>query len=363
MRLFAAAVALAYGPCAIAQTQAMNTPAPTPMATPQSPAQRPRPGQAARPGAAAAKAKPANVAPSTPVVTLQGVCSAPPAKGVCKTVITREELDDFVKAMEPGASEAARGRLAVQYARSLAFSALAERQGFEKNPVLAKELEVQMKLVRMRILSSAYLQSLQNQAGSVAESDIQKYYDEHRDQYAQAQVRRLAVPFLAPTESGRPLDHGAVKSEMEEMRRRADAGEDFNRLQQEAYKHLHIQAAPPPAGISTVRRNTVQGDEAKALDLKPGEISAVLDLGAAMAIIKLESKEPAPIESVRQEIQAALLRGRIQNEVSDATRKINVQFNLPYLGLSSQPDAFGPGAISPATSPGGAPRTAVGARP
>ena len=149
---------------------------------------------------------------------------------------------------------------------------------------------------------------------------------------------------------------------MEELRTRAVAGEDLNQLQQEAYKHLHIQATPPPVNVQTLRRIGLQGDEAKVFDLNPGEISTVLDLPAAFAFVKLESKEPVPLASVRQEIDAALRQGRMQDEVSKVTKKISAQFNLQYLGMSSQPDAFGPAAVSPAASLGGA-RKASGARP
>lgn len=361
MRLFVTALALACGPGIIAQTQAADAPAPKPTVMSQTPAQRPRLRPAARPGAAPNRAKPASVPPSTPVVTLQGVCAAPQAKGICKTVITREELDGFVNATDSQGSEAARGRLAVQYARSVAYSALAERQGFEKNPVLARELEVQMKLLRTRILANAYLQSVQNQTASVPETEIRKYYDDHQEQYTEAQVRRVAVPLLAPTENARRLDHAAIKAEMEALQKRAAAGEDLNELQQEAFKHLHIQATPPPVSITTLRKTGVQGDEAKAFDMNPGEISAVLDLPAAFAFVKLESKETTPFESVRQDIGEALRRARVQEEVARATKKIGAQFNLPYFGLSSQPNVFGPAAIGPAASLGSG--GAAGARP
>ena len=350
MRLFVTSVMLACASCVIAQSQVADTPGQKPTVMPQAPARRPGIRRAAPPAAAPGSVKTADVPPSTPVVTLQGVCKERQAKSACKTVITREELDKFVNAFAPDASETARGGVAVQYARTLAFSTLAEQQGFDKNPVLAKELDVQLKLVRMRILASAFLQSLQEHMTSIAEPEIQKYYDEHRDQYEQAYVRRLSVPVAVPTENGRPLDHATIKSEMEGLRNRALAGEDFNQLQQDAYKHLHIQAPPPPVNPLPLRRSNLQGDEAKAFDLNPGEISTVLDLPAAFVILKLESKEPMPIGSVRQEVEAALRLGRMQNEVSKLAKTVSAQFNLEYLGMSSQPDMFGPAAIRPAAS-------------
>lgn len=361
MRFFVTAVAMGCASCIIvAQTKADDTPVQKPAVLPQAPPKRIR--RAPAPGPVSGTAKPATVPASAPVVTLQGICKERQAKSTCETVITRGDLDGFVAASVPDASEAARNRLAVQYARTLALSALAEQQGLEKNLVLAKELDEQIKLVRMRILADAFLQNLQRQATIVPESEIQAYYEAHKDQYEQAQVRRVAIPALVPTENGRPLDRAAVKTEMGELRSRAVAGEDLDQLQQDAYKHLHIQAMPPSVAVLTLRRSNIQGDEAKAFDLNPGEISAVLDLPAAMAVMKLESKGPMPIETVRSEIEATLRRERTQTELSKVTKKVSAQFNLQYFEMSAQPDIFGPTALSPAPSYGTVRRRPVARR-
>jgi len=352
MRLFATAVVLVCASGVNAQTTAGDSPVKRPMVMPQAPAKRLPIRKAAPPGAG--KVKAANVPPGTPVVTLQGVCKDRQANSPCETVITRQDLDLFISLYAPDTSETGRGHMAVQYARNVAFSALAEQQGLDRNPALVKELELQLKLVRMRVLANAFLESLPKPpASDVTEPEIQRYYEEHRAQYEQVQVRRLAVPFAVPTESLRPLDRAAVKAEMEELRSRAVAGEDLNQLQQDAYKHLHIQATPPAVGVQTLRRISLQGDDLKAFDLKPGEISTVLDLPAAFAFVKLESKEAAPIGSVHQEIEAALRQKRMEDAVGGLTKGIGAKFNLQYFGMSSQPDIFRLAPTSPTASGGG----------
>jgi hypothetical protein len=278
---------------------------------------------------------------------MEGLCQDKQAKGACKTVLTREDLDRFIGASAPDVPPAARSRAAIQYARTIAFSAMAEQQGLEKNPVLAKELELQLKLARMRILATAFVQSLEQQRTTILESEIERYYQLHHDQYEQAQVRRVAIPIAVPTATGRPLDRAAAKAEMEELRNRAVAGEDLSVLLHQAYEHLQIQATPPPVNAVSVRRTNLQGDEAKAFDLNPGEVTPVLDLPAAFAIYKLDSKEPLPIESLRPEIEGALRRDIIQNQISKLGKRVSTDFNLEYLEMPSQPDIFGPAAINP----------------
>ena len=294
-----------------------------------------------------ADAKAPDVPPDTPVVTLEGLCHDKQPKGPCKTVVTREDLDRFLGASAPETGPAARSRAAIQYARTVAFSALAEQQGLDKNAALSKELELQLKLLRMRILATAFVQNLEQQSTTVLGSEIERYYQLHRDQYEQAQVRRVAIPISAPTASGRPLDRSAVKAEMDELRNRAAAGEDLNLLLNKAFEHLQIQATPPPVNVVPVRRSSLQGDETKVFELNPGEITPVLDLPAAFAIYKLDSKEALPIESLRQEIEASLRRDVVQNQISKIGKRFNPEFNLQYLELTSQPDVFGPAAINP----------------
>lgn len=319
----------------------LSAPAPTGPA----PAVRPPRAGVAAPGTPAAQST--SLPPDAPVVTMQGICKAKSPQGACKTVVTRAELDDFTRAFAPQAPESARGRMAVQYARSLAYATLAEQQGIAGDPELSKELERQLKLVRMRILATAYLQSVQKKLGAITGAEIQAYYDTHRELFEEAQVRRVAVPFAVPTADGRPLDHSAVRVEMEKIRGLAAAGQDLNELQQQAYKDLHIQTAAPPVVLLAVRRSNLQGDEAKVLDLKEGELSPLLDLPGAFAFSQLISKQPVAAQSVRPEIEAGLRRERMQKALGTLNTRITAQFNLEFLDLATQPDLFGDTATTP----------------
>lgn len=348
MRLFIIAAAVAAASSVIAQSTVENSPVPPPAPLPKAPMPRQRTQQPGAPATAAANAKAANVPPDTPVVTMEGICQDKQAKSPCKTVVTREDLDRYIGASAPDTSAAGRSRAAIQYARTVAFSSLADQLGLDKNPTLAKELELQLKLLRMRILATAFLQNLEQQTSTIVQSQVERYYELHRDEYEEARVQRVAIPLLVPTESRRPPDRETVKAEMEALRTRAAAGDDLNQLLHDAFAHLHIQAAPPPVNTMTIRQNTLQGEEAKAFDLKPGEITPVIDTAASFAIYKMESKEPLPIDSLRPEIENALHQDLVQNQVSKVGKRVTTQFNLEYLELASQPDIFGPAALNPA---------------
>ena len=69
------------------------------------------------------------VAPETPVVTLEGVCDRPQVAGAkgCKTVITRAQLDSMIELLAPETPQSARHQFAINYARLLAASEVAQR--------------------------------------------------------------------------------------------------------------------------------------------------------------------------------------------------------------------------------------------
>ncbi len=334
MRWYVTAAALACASGLVPQIQAGDTPG--------APAPRPATLQWGKHAPRRGASRPKDVPPDTAVVTLEGVCSKP--QSPCKTVITRADLDAFIRAFAPEASPAERRRMAVEYARALALASVAEQSGLEKNPEVVKELEARARLARMRVLSEALLDKVRQQpreSRAALEARVVKYYEIHKQDYEVAKVRRMAVPVLAQVAGGAGLKSADVKAELEKIRTRAAAGEDLAQLEQQAFKDLHILATPPPVEERTLRRGELAGDELKAFEMQPGEVSPVLDEPAALAIVKMESKETLPYEAVAPEIAARLQLEREESEMSRLTSKINAQFNLDYLGMAAQPELFG----------------------
>jgi hypothetical protein len=284
----------------------------------------------------------ADLPPSAPVVALDGVCDPSPVsktKG-CRTVITRAQLDALIDTLAPGSSEAARRQFAINYARLLASSSVAQQEQLEKNPEVAKALEAQMRFARMQVLAGALYHQLEEHADNVPASEIEKYYADHLANFEQGEVERLFVPKVAPTKSGQPLDPRFVKAEADTMRWRAAAGEDLDQLQQVALNDLGIISGLPSNKRSTVRRTSLSADEAKVFDLNPGEVSPVLETPSALILLKLQSKLTLPAEDAQSEIRSILRRERLQQELENAAKSVKAQFNLSYLDMVSPPELF-----------------------
>jgi len=204
---------------------------------------------------------------------------------------------------------------------------------------------------RRRYLPAA--RQIEEQAANVPASEIQKYYTDHQANFDEGEVLRLTIPKAAATESGQPLDASAVKATADALRARAAAGEDFDQLQQAAYKELGLEAPPSATKLNKVRRTRLAPDEAKVFELKAGEVSEVMESPGAFVILKLDSKQSIPIETAGSEIKAILRQARLEQEIQSASKNVKAQFNLTYLEMPAAPELFvAPALARPGVVPG-----------
>src|SRR5690349_17012774 len=104
-------------------------------------------GQAPAQSAHAAKsaekapAPPPEVAPSAPVITINGLCADKPAVSSggsvpagCKTVITRAEFENITAAINPQMNPAMKHQFAEVYPRILLLSHVGRKLGVENDP-------------------------------------------------------------------------------------------------------------------------------------------------------------------------------------------------------------------------------------
>jgi len=308
----------------------------------------------------------AEVPPDTPVVTLEGICGQARGSATknCKTVITRAQIDSLIDMTTPGAPPDARRAFAISYARLLAASSEAEREHLEKDPAVAAELQEQLKMLRMRLLTNAFYQHMEVDAANVPASEIQDYYTEHKANFEEGEVWRLSIPRSALT-TGKlnlALDASDVKARMDEVVKLAGSGEDFNQVQQEAYTMFGITTTPPPIKASMARRTSLRPMEAKVFDLEVGQVTQMIDSPDGFVILKLESKQYVPIENAEPEIKPILQQQRKAQKLQSAAKNVTADFNLAYLGMPTAPELFPPqaptqGSPSRVTPPDARPRS------
>lgn len=357
-------------------------------AAPSNPPAAARPAMATPPADASS-----TIAPTAAVLTIQGVCatqpktaaktagatksaSAKPATADCKTVITKAEFEKLASALAPNpnpeiktVNPQVKRQLANVLPRDLALSEAAKKKGLENSAQYAQML----KFAKMSILASLMQRQIQQDAAKVSDAEIQAYYSQHADTFEQFTVERLFVPRnrqMQPNsreeDKNEKLTEDQQKAKQEEekakaaegeqamtklaedLQTRAAAGEDFTKLQKEAFDAAGMKIDAPTVTLPKVRRTGLPAAHAAVFDLKVGQVSQVINDAGGHYIYKLTAKDQLPLDQVKEEIHSKLQNDRTREMMEKINGSYKVETNEAY---------FGPGG--PGMMPG--PRPMMGA--
>ncbi|MBZ5613480.1 MAG: hypothetical protein LAO23_05680 [Acidobacteriia bacterium] len=328
-------------------------------------------GQAAQPAtppAAGAKAEPnsstvpdaapeVKLGPDDPVITLKGLCAGSTQQGdACKTVVTLAQFEKIIETMQPGMPQPMRRNLATRYGWMLKMSAAAEKRGLDKEP----KYDEMMRFARMQILAQQLSGALREDASKVTDGDIEDYYKKNASSYEQATFARIFVPHARqiqtsvatpkagakpdskastnqpPTAAQQKAAEAAMTKVATELRARALKGEDPDKLQREAYAAAGLAGNAPSTKMEKVRGAALPVNHRAVMDLKPGEISAVIsDPEGPHYIYKLISKETLALDAVKPEIRNLISSQRYRDSMQSF--QTDIDLNDAYFGASRNP--------------------------
>lgn len=292
----------------------------------------------------------AEVPATTTVVTLKGVCKAAEKAQTqeCKTVLLRGELDRIVTQLAPSAPRhASPQQIAINYVRVLAAASMAEDRHLDRDPAVAKDLQELQRFPREEVLAKAFYKQVEEQAANPPLTKMQQYYAAHPLQFEEGELWRLSIPKSAATEGRTHMDPAELKAVMDGMHRQAVLGYDFDQIQLQAYKDLHINRVAPSTKLTAARRSNLPPDQAAVFDLQPGEVTEVIDSYTSLVILKLVSKGTASFDSVAPEIRDQLRQSLVEQALQAASKQVTAEFNLKYIGTSTQPVLFTIAGIAP----------------
>jgi hypothetical protein len=349
-----------------------------------------------------------SVSENAAVITVKGVCPAQPkpaaSKGAtvkpasattktaaadCKTVITRAEFEKLADAVSPNVTPQLKKQLAGVLPRFIAMSDAAKKQGLDKTPQFAETL----KFAKMQILTQELQRKIQADAAKVPESEIAGYYKDHADSFQQFSLDRLFIPRnkQVQPDAKEKEDEDKDKDEKltdeqkkqkvqekeaeekakteqgeeemtklaETLRERAVAGEDFAKLQKEAFEAAGMKIESPTVTLPKVRRTGLPPAHAAVFDLKVGEVSQVINDSGGHYIYKVDTKDQITLDQARQEIQNMLQNKRTKDAMDKVNGSFQVETNEAYFGPMTP--AMPPGRGMPPRMPN--PRTPPGQPP
>jgi hypothetical protein len=307
------------------------------------------------------------VSPDAPVITIHGVCdkSSGTAAADCKMVITRAEFEKAVKALQPNMSKPQQKQFATRYVAALVLAQRAHEQGLDRGP----EFDEQLQLQRLQLLARLAGENMQKEAANVSDTEIEAYYTQHSNEFQSISYDKLyvaktkqadAATQKPATPEAQKASEAAMKEEADKLRARAAAGEDFVKLQQDAYDFAgqKLKAQADSVRVNNVSKGHFPPSDASVFDLKVGEVSPVLNNPQGFMIYKIEAKQAQPMADVRNEITRILQQQKLQQVSQDLqkTATENTTYDDAYFAVPAAPSLRNPGeAPSPSPAPTGTP--------
>lgn len=288
------------------------------------------------------------VAPDATVMTIKGLCSDNATGDACKTVITRAEFDKLAEALQPGMPQPVRRQLANVMSRGMLMSREAEKRGLDKDP----RFDQMMKFARLQIMTQEVTRSLQEEAAKISDADLDKYYKDNPAGYEEATLQRLYVPRMkqidAPKDSkdkaaedkyqaDQKASQAAMDKLAESLRTRAAAGENFDKLQKEAFDAAGIKSNTPSTKMENVRRTGLPPAHVGVMENKAGEVSQVISDPSGHFIYKTISKSEMPFDKVKDEIKSTLQNQRMKDSMQKVQDSATTDLNEAYFGAAAPP--------------------------
>ena len=241
----------------------------------------------------------------------------------------------------------------------------AHEMGLDQGP----KYEQRLNLARVQILSQALNQAVQEKAGQISDQDIEDYYHNNTSAYEEVDLQRIFIPhsqtlpaskikLSQAAEKKRQEDAEEVmKNEADKLHTRAVAGEDFAKLQNEAYLLAGIKTKAPSTKMGKERRNNLPPTQAAVMDLKTGEISAVFSDQSGYFIYKVGVKDVEPLDDkLKEEIRGSLRTQRVQEQMQAVQKSATPTLDESYFG-PEMPATHGmpipPPAPGPSSKPSG----------
>lgn len=299
------------------------------------------------------------VAMDVPVLTIKGFCPdrATTAAGStpCQTIITRGEFEKIAAAIRPNLTASVKQQLASLYPRLLVMSQRAEELGLDHQP----PYEQMIAFSRMQILTQGLTRKLQQDAANVSEEEVADYYRKNLGMFEQYTLQRLLVPLRklpTATKAAQPKmkanekDEGQATQDAESaqqaeserelnelaqnLRKRAAAGEDFVKLQQEAFESVGFKVASVTTSMGKVRRSALPANHAAIYQLKVGEVSQVVTDANGHYIYKLEAQDRLTLNEARGEIRQTLQSQRAKEDMEKIQASYSTETNDAYFMLT-----------------------------
>jgi peptidyl-prolyl cis-trans isomerase C len=209
----------------------------------------------------------------------------------------------------------------------------AVKRGLDKN----KEIQRKVDRYRNRLITEKLYQDVAQEKGKIDDAEVQKYYDENKNQYVQKErIRASQILILLPP-NAEPQKDAEARAKAEEVLKRARSGEDFSEL---AKQTSEGPTAVRGGDLGYFQRGRMVPEfEEVAFSLKKvGDVSDVVKTKFGYHVVKLTDKQAEKMleldevkERIVRQLESKNRREIRQTLDQDLQNKANVVINEQYI--------------------------------
>jgi len=209
--------------------------------------------------------------------------------------------------------------MAKAYGSMATLSQEARKRGLDSTP----EFQLQMKVLRMQLLSKALQDAIRKQYAEPSAAEVDKFYKDNLESYQELTMHRLQIPKRGPPPppvEGKPAGEPVTISpaDAEEYRKRAVAGEDFDKMQKEVLDKMQFKTTPPVTSGKRRHGEFPPQEEGEIFALSPGSVTRVMEEGASYVVYKIDAKRTLSLDEVRGNLTRVLA----EQNARDAEAKV-----------------------------------------
>ncbi|HEV8048702.1 MAG TPA: peptidyl-prolyl cis-trans isomerase [Terriglobales bacterium] len=184
--------------------------------------------------------------------------------------------------------------------KSLHPSDLELKAFYDRNKATYNNSIPEKRMIKYVLIDTAKLQEQQQ----VSQQDLQKYYDQHRDEFRvpeQANVRQILIKTPLPGPDGKVDQKGIddARKKAEDVLKQLKAGAKFEDL---AKKYSEDPSAKSGGSVGWIKRGgfPVPDVDKAAFSLPKGGTSDVINAGYAFVILRVDDKQDAHLKTVAE---------------------------------------------------------------
>lgn len=169
---------------------------------------------------------------------------------------------------------------------------------------------------------------------TVTEAEAKKFYDENPEKFKNPESVKASHILVGVDANASAADKAKAREKAEALLKRVKAGEDFAEI---AKKESTCPSAPQGGDLGYFTKGQMVPEfEKAAFDLKPGEVSGIVETKFGYHIIKLVDKKPAgtvTFDDSKQMISDYLKSNKIQKEISALVEKLKKEGKIETMNL------------------------------